>query len=197
LTAELFRPEVLLTYFRAIILVLLELKACGINRTPKLDRPRSEYQSREVPAGSSSPLLVSSSLLPPCLLTAVLFPPSQTSAAGLSPGQPPFSPHFSNRWPFFQASRTSVCLLLPGPNPLPALGVQQWLGKCRFLGRDPLVLLPLWEGGVRPQASGNVCLRQGTESRSDYIRGVISSRTKGKAGWNGLAPQTCPVGPLL
>lgn len=176
------------------MLVSLELKACSINRTPKVDR--CEYQLQEISVGWSFILLVLRSLFPPFLLTAVLLHPTRPISPIFHWSSHPSLPLLKFLSLFQQRGLLSAfyCPVLSFSLPWwssNGWGVQ-WNGQRLYCAHASL-----WEDRVRPEVSGNACLCQDTESHSGHVRGVISFRTKGKAGWNELVPQTCPMGWLL
>lgn len=125
---------------------------------------------------------MSGSLFPLFLLTAVLLPPNQANTTSLSLEQPPFSPAFPNCCPSSRKRGHLAAFYCPVlPLSLPwgcSSGWKVWVRR----PRTTCAPASMWEDGVGPEASGNACLCQDTEGHSDYVRGVVSFGTKGKAG---------------
>lgn len=125
---------------------------------------------------------VPGSLFLPFLFTAALLTSIQANTTYLSLGQPPLSPCLSNFCPSSrQHGQLSAfcCPVLSFSLPWPCShGWRvQWNRQGLYCARASV-----WEHRVRPEVSGNACLCQDTKSHSDHARGVISFRTKGKAG---------------
>lgn len=188
LTSELFRPEVFLIRFRAIL--PLELKACDIKRTPKLTGQGVNIGYRR-------------------FLLADLYLPLSPGACSLASVWSSISPALSftvaadllsplhELLPLSQATWTSVCFLLPSSSPLLAWGCSS--GWEVPICRQRLTCAPAstWENRMRPEASIRECVPVPPHRTSFWLcqRGhLLQDKRKGWVKW--ACASDLPRGPV-